>query len=60
MILLLHKKFEKKYVKAPQFVRSKFKERRNLFLLDRLHPLLNTHSLSGDRNGQWSINITGD
>lgn len=60
MIIHLHKNFEKKFKKFSQKLREKFKERRNLFLEDITHPLLNNHSLTGDRAGQWSINITGD
>lgn len=41
-------------------VRSQFDERLLLFEKDILHPLLNNHRLSGDRDGQWSINVTGD
>jgi len=60
MILILHKSFEKQYLKADALVRRRFQERRNLFLANPTHPLLNLHPLKGDRDGQWSINITGD
>jgi len=60
MKILLHKAFEKKYVKAPPNIKKKFKIKRDLFLRDQFHPLLKTHSLEGDRKGEWSINITGD
>jgi len=60
MILILHKSFEKQYLKADALVRRRFQERRNLFLSHPTHPLLNLHPLKGDRGGQWSINITGD
>jgi addiction module RelE/StbE family toxin len=60
MKIILHRNFEKKFVKLLPKIQDKFKERRNLFLQNRLHPLLNNHPLSGDRKGQWSINVTGD
>ena len=60
MKILLHRNFEKKFVKLHPKLKEKFKERRNLFLENPLHPQLNNHALTGDRIGQWSINVTGD
>ncbi|OGN16565.1 MAG: hypothetical protein A3B99_01915 [Candidatus Yanofskybacteria bacterium RIFCSPHIGHO2_02_FULL_44_12b] len=60
MIIILHRNFEKKFVKLTPKLKEKFKERRDLFLEDPFHSLLNNHQLSGDRIGQLSINITGD
>lgn len=60
MKLVLHRIFEKKFVKLSPKIKENFKERRNLFLQDPFHPLLNNHQLTGDRKGEWSINITGD
>ena len=60
MIIILHRNFEKKFIKLTSKLKEKFKERRNLFLEDHFHSLLNNHQLGGDRIGQWSINITGD
>jgi len=60
MIIILHRNFEKKFVRLTPKLKEKFKERRDLFLEDSFHPLLNNHQLGGDRIGQWSINITGD
>lgn len=60
MRIILHKRFEKKYARTSRPVRERFKTRRNLFLANPAHPLLNNHSLSGDRVGQWSFNVTGD
>ncbi len=60
MIVITHRTFDKKYVKLDTKLREKFKERRNLFVQNPSHPLLNNHALQGDREGQWSINITGD
>ena len=60
MTFILHRSFEKKFVKLDPKLKAKFKERRNLFLQNQSHPLLNNHPLTGDRQGQWSINITGN
>ena len=60
MIIILHRNFEKKFIKLTPKLKEQFKERRNIFLEDPSHPLLNNHQLTGDRIGQWSINITGD
>ncbi len=60
MRILLHRNFEKRFPKLPLKIREGFKLRRNLFLENPFHPLLNNHPLTGDRKGQWSINVTGD
>ena len=60
MKILLHRNFEKKFPKLPLKIQEGFKMRRNLFLENPFHPLLNNHPLTGDRKSQWSINITGD
>lgn len=60
MIIMFHASFKKRYVKIPLSVRRKFDERFVLFEKDSFHPILRNHPLSGDRTGQWSINITGD
>ncbi len=60
MRIVLHRSFEKKFIKLNPKLKEQFKERRNLFLENPFHPQLNNHSLIGDRIGQWSINITGN
>ena len=60
MRILLHRNFEKKFTKLYPKLKEKFRERRNLFLSDPFSMILNNHPLTGDRIGQWSINITGD
>ncbi|PIQ68762.1 MAG: hypothetical protein COV91_02320 [Candidatus Taylorbacteria bacterium CG11_big_fil_rev_8_21_14_0_20_46_11] len=60
MKVVTHQKFDKRFVKLDATLRVRFKERRNLFLENPSHPLLNNHALTGDRLGQWSINITGN
>ena len=60
MKIELHRNFLKDYSKYSQKIREKFKEKRNLFIQDSLHPLLNNHTLTGKYEGCRSINITGD
>lgn len=60
MILHTSRIFDKKFVKLSPKLRGRFKERRNMFVDNPFHPLLNNHALHGERRKQWSINITGD
>lgn len=60
MEIFLHKEFKKKYKKLRKEERLKFKERRDLFLKNPLHQILNNHELSGKNKKYRSINITGD
>ncbi len=55
-----YKRFEKQYKRLSQKEQDKFKERLNLFLLDRFNPILNNHSLNGKYEGHNSINVSGD
>lgn len=60
MNIVLHKNFEKKFIKLSSKIQESFRKRRDLFLENPFHPQLNNHPLTDDRKGQWSINITGD
>ena len=60
MIVHLHRSFKKKYKRLTESQKKKFKERRNLFLMDEFNSILNNHALSGRYSGYRSINITGD
>lgn len=60
MIVHLHRSFEKKFVKLSKKLRIQFKERRDLFLAEPFHPLLNNHSLHEPYAECRSINVTGD
>ena len=60
MNISLHKDFEKQFVKLTPNQQKKFKERRNIFLQEQFHPILNNHALQGKYLGFRSINITGD
>lgn len=52
--------FHKQLTKAPVTILKAFKKRRNLFLVDPLHPMLHNHRLKGTYEGLKSINVTGD
>jgi toxin HigB-1 len=60
MKIEFHRSFKKKYKKAPVKIRHQFNERLFLFKKDVFNPRLNNHPLSGNRGGQWTINVTGD
>lgn len=60
MLVYLHKNFLKQYRKIPTHLQSKFRERRDIFLVAPFHPLLNNHALSGEYTKYPSINITAD
>ncbi|MBU3965571.1 type II toxin-antitoxin system mRNA interferase toxin, RelE/StbE family [Patescibacteria group bacterium] len=60
MKIEFHKHFTKRYKKIPSGIRRQFEERLFIFEENSFHPLLNNHPLTGDRKGQWSINVTGD
>ena len=54
------KDFRKRYKKITVKIRLQFDERFRLFMKDPYNPVLNNHPLTGDRAGQWSIDVTGD
>ena len=60
MKIILHKNFKKQYRKLKAGEKRKFKERKDIFLQNQFHPLLNNHALRGEYAGFRSINITGD
>lgn len=60
MNIEFHRSFKKRYKKLPTKIQDQFDARLQLFESNSIHSLLHNHPLSGDRNGQWSINITGD
>lgn len=60
MIITLHKNFEKQYKKLRSGAQRAFKERKNLFLEDQFHPLLNNHPLKGAYTRYRSFNVGGD
>lgn len=60
MRISLHRNVKKRYRKFSKSERRHFKKRRDLFLENPFHPLLNNHALQGVYQGYRSINITGD
>ena len=60
MKIRYHRNFDKQYRKAPLKIREQFKERRNLFITDSRHPLLDDHELDHEWVGCRSFNVTGD
>lgn len=60
MNIYLQKNFVRGYKKLNKNQKTKFKERRNLFIQDEFNPILNNHALTGKYKGYRSINITGD
>lgn len=60
MIIRLHKNFKKQFNKLTESQKKKFRERRDIFLRDEFHPILNNHALKGKYQGYRSINVSGD
>jgi len=60
MIIIFSKKFKKKYKNLKKGENQKFKERRNIFLDNCFHPILNNHALNHPYERYRSIDITGD
>lgn len=53
-------RFVKSLRKAPRKIQIAFRNRLELFLVDKFYPLLNNHCLSGKYQEYQSINISGD
>ena len=60
MKIILHSTFIKQYKKLKAGKRKRFKERRDLFVQDQFHPILNNHPLAGKYKGHRSINVGGN
>lgn len=60
MKIILHKNFGKQYGRLAAAQKKRFKSRRDVFLADPQHPILNNHPLQGAYRGYRSINIAGD
>ena len=60
MIVKFHRDFDKSFKKLPVDVKKKFIQRKEIFVKDPLHRLLNNHTLAGEWQGYRSINVTGD
>ncbi len=60
MQIEFHRLFRRKYKRVPPKIRSRFNERLFIFKENIFYPQLNNHFLTGNKEGQWSINVTGD
>jgi addiction module RelE/StbE family toxin len=58
--IILEKNFKKQFIKLDIKIQSQFKNRIEMFLENQFHSTLNNHSLHGEWDGCYSINITGD
>ncbi|PIR85934.1 hypothetical protein COU14_01745 [Candidatus Kaiserbacteria bacterium CG10_big_fil_rev_8_21_14_0_10_44_10] len=54
------KTFGKMYKKLPRKIQVQFEARLELFLQYPTHPILHVHSLLGEYEDMWSMNVTGD
>lgn len=53
-------RFKKQFAKLSPKVRTQFKLRQRLWVVNPSHPRLRVHELSGAYAGLYSINVTGD
>ncbi len=53
-------RFIKSLRKAPRKIQIAFRNRLELFLIDKYHPILNNHSLMGKYKDYRSLNVSGD
>ncbi len=60
MKIVFHKNFVRRYKKLRLNEKQRFKERRDIFLINPLDPILNNHLLHGKYAGYRSINIIGN
>ena len=60
MKIVLHRNFKKQYRKLNEAEQRRFRERRDLFLQNLFHLLLNNHALHGEYEGYRSFNVGGD
>jgi len=58
--IILSGTFAKRFEKLPKKIQGQFRKRRDLFIENPFHPLLDNHPLHGEYAGYRSINITGD
>ncbi|MBI4093502.1 type II toxin-antitoxin system mRNA interferase toxin, RelE/StbE family [Candidatus Kaiserbacteria bacterium] len=58
--VVFHRNFKKRTKRLPRKIQEAFKKRRDLFLENPFHPILDNHSVERAYPGWRSINITGD
>lgn len=59
-MILFHRSFKKKYRRLREGEKRRCDSRLRIFENNPFHPILYNHSLSGEYEGCWSINIGGD
>jgi mRNA interferase RelE/StbE len=52
--------FDKQFKKLSNKVQQQFRDRLALWLENSEHPILRVHTLHGELQGYWSMNISGD
>jgi addiction module RelE/StbE family toxin len=60
MKIAFHREFKKQFQKLRPGEKRRFGERRNLFLENEFHPVLQNHPLQGKYEGYRAIHIGGD
>ncbi|PIS05109.1 MAG: hypothetical protein COT81_02995 [Candidatus Buchananbacteria bacterium CG10_big_fil_rev_8_21_14_0_10_42_9] len=60
MKIVFHRNFEKQYKKLRLAEKKRFKQRKDIFLQNPYHPLLNNHPLRGKYKGYRSLSIGGN
>ena len=60
MKIVAHREFKKQFKKLRSGEKRRFCERRDLFLENEFHPLLENHPLDGEYKGYRSIHIGGN
>ena len=60
MKVAAHREFKKQFERLRSGEKRRFRERRDLFLENEFHPLLENHPLQGKYKGYRAIHIGGD
>lgn len=58
--IVLVKSFKKCYKKLPKSIKTKFRKRVEMLVVDFYNPLLRVHKLKGEYAGHYSMDVTGD
>lgn len=60
MQIIYSKYFTKRYLKLPQDIQAKFKNRLKIFIENPSNGILNIHGLRGEYAGKYSFNINAN
>jgi len=60
MNILLHRDFEKSYIRLRRSEKERFKMRKKMFIENPFNPILENHPLKGEMDGCHSFHIGGD